>query len=265
MQSERENTFLKAYSEAVRTLRIVERLALSESCADAIIDMQKIVDLCGFGAFMILRSVVRQDGAFWRVIGCSIDLQPIFEGVIVRDGCEGKQRISSETAGPDENLAMTIRQFRQRMDDAGLRSISMISFRNAGIGARHILLVANGPAKSQAGPERPPFLLRVALATFLETTCGEASTAGSGLSAAEVAVLELVAVGLRPSEIARQRRTSVRTIRNQLESARIRLCARTTAHALAVALEEGELFKRSTKLFDVSTSGGSEASARSIS
>ena len=59
------------------------------------------------------------------------------------------------------------------------------------------------------------------------------------LSKAERRVLEGLAAGLTPSEIAEASNRSLRTIRNQIESARVRLEARTTAEAVAIACRNG--------------------------
>jgi DNA-binding CsgD family transcriptional regulator len=54
-------------------------------------------------------------------------------------------------------------------------------------------------------------------------------------------VLTGLSHGLRPSEIAGLRRTSVRTVRNQIERARQRLGARSSIHAVSLALRRGLL------------------------
>ena len=59
------------------------------------------------------------------------------------------------------------------------------------------------------------------------------------LSASEAEVLYSYACGLSPAEIAGARRTSVRTVRNQLDSARRRLSAKSNAHAVALATANG--------------------------
>lgn len=51
----------------------------------------------------------------------------------------------------------------------------------------------------------------------------------------EAEVLAAYANGRTPKEIAEERQTSVRTVRNQLDSVRQRLSARTNAHAVALA------------------------------
>lgn len=104
------------------------------------------------------------------------------------------------------------------------------------------LIVAADPAKLPTKSKRREhghtlkLALLAMLANRLEPTGLVLETA---LSTSEAEVLFSYACGLSPAEIARARRTSVRTVRNQLDSVRRRISAKSNAHAVALATANG--------------------------
>lgn len=58
------------------------------------------------------------------------------------------------------------------------------------------------------------------------------------LSAMEIAFLNMVAMGFRPKEMARQGKT-LRAVQESLYRTRIKLGARTTTHAVYLAMKDG--------------------------
>ena len=88
--------------------------------------------------------------------------------------------------------------------------------------------------------DRHHALLRLAGTAFAAKLAGFGRKAPL-LTDAERDVLERLACGERPDEIASALGKSVRTVRHQIESARQRLGASTTVSAVALALELGEI------------------------
>lgn len=127
---------------------------------------------------------------------------------------------------------------------AGVKAGASIPVDIAALGCRAALAVAAAPGvTAEAFAEnftRNGWVLRLAAAA-LGLVCGDklaASIAGS-LSPSEVSVLECLANGKRPREIAEHLGKSEHTIRNQIVSAQNRLGVRTKEQAVAKALRFG--------------------------
>ena len=59
------------------------------------------------------------------------------------------------------------------------------------------------------------------------------------LTPAETEILRYLSHGLSPDDVARLRVVSPETVRGQVKTLRARLAAKTTAHAVAIALRHG--------------------------
>lgn len=93
----------------------------------------------------------------------------------------------------------------------------------------------------EAEPADPPgardlSLLEVSLIALAERIATHGPSDATTIPRVERSVLWAFAHGHSPSEIAEARGTSIRTVRNQLDSARRRLKARTNAHAVMIAV-----------------------------
>lgn len=104
------------------------------------------------------------------------------------------------------------------------------------------LLVSADPLRVPSVSQRKDRtrILSFALRAIMAKNLGyERLTKENAFSASEAEVLLAYSNGLSPSEIAHARKTSVRTVRNQLYSARRRVAARSNAHAVAFAIANG--------------------------
>lgn len=61
------------------------------------------------------------------------------------------------------------------------------------------------------------------------------------LSPPELANLRWLAHGLSQVDVARARGVSIETVKMQVERARLKLAAKTTAHAVAIAMRQGQI------------------------
>ena len=102
-------------------------------------------------------------------------------------------------------------------------------------GARFVPLDSANHVLLEGEPAWPVFVKEIE--AFLRTAGAEAAEqSAAGLSAAEAAVLELMARGLANSEIARRLGKSEKTVRNQVSAIFDKLGVRTRAEAIVKAI-----------------------------
>lgn len=125
-----------------------------------------------------------------------------------------------------------------RLASRGVTSGASIPIISRQRSCRASLCVSGAPGEAPTAldlrlPEFWP-MLRLAGLTLLEVGVAEAERrAQTPLTESEVAALKALSQGLTVKETARELGKSERTIRNQLESARMRIGARTTIEAIA--------------------------------
>lgn len=137
---------------------------------------------------------------------------------------------------PGATLAAVIANFNAH----GLRNIAMTPLAGP-LGARHGALALAGPSdlapKAFAALFRETGWLAELGATFIVARLhGLAPDGVPALTASERQVVEALAQGLRPGEIAARLGKSDRTVRHQIDSARARLGASTNAGLVAFAI-----------------------------
>jgi len=127
--------------------------------------------------------------------------------------------------------------------DHGVRAAVLLPLIAGGGPVRVAAILAGGAKDDPEGFARRlrdhAWLARLALIALSDRVADLAWRDPGGLTGAERAVLSEVARGLRPREIAERLGKSERTVRGQIETARLRLAARTNAHAVAEAIRRG--------------------------
>ena len=114
--------------------------------------------------------------------------------------------------------------------------------KDRGTKLEHCFLIGNksGDLPDKGTRQDHVALVRLMLLALVDGQLSAVEAEGHGpLSPGETEVLTAYAGGTSPGAIAQARNTSVRTVRNQLESARNRLGAGSNAHAVAIATAEG--------------------------
>lgn len=137
--------------------------------------------------------------------------------------------------GPEDGLQELI----GHLSATGVTSVTAVYTRpRRGLDGLGLFACGTGDASvhRMMAPEAT-LLLQAALYTVAEARYDEIVADAPLMPKGEQAVLRAFADGESPAEIARARGTSIRTVRNQLDSARRRLGARSNVHAVTIAIE----------------------------